>query len=279
VTGNACIKLCHFLDQCRKSSSSILNDVAFSRDVSFDLFNFYIEWNEKNQHRSMRQVLELIALLISVNPEKSASGAHKSELLERLISIIAHESAQPLVKPAFKALECFISKRTVLVGELREAYDRRIYANELVRAQDDLKASTESNTTWDLIVSDIFDWMTLPDTSPAAGKLLVTIFQELRKLSHSEDLSLQSSTHSSVWQRWIRGGLEKHPSSLENIKNYLFPPLFKFDRAGSIEFLEALSQEKSIDSFHTHELDSQSFLLLSAMEVGKKLGLVDDPGI
>jgi hypothetical protein len=123
-------------------------------------------------------------------------------------------------------------------------------------------------------VSVVFEWMTLPETSPVAGKLLVTLFQKIRT-----DLSLPDvEKYSTLWQRWIHYGLAKHPDSLENIKNHLFPPLFKLDRTGSLEFLQDLAKQNSMGGLNNSDLDAQAFLLLSAMEVGKKSGLVDELG-
>jgi len=120
----------------------------------------------------------------------------------------------------------------------------------------------------------------LPDTAPGAGKLLVTFFQKLRKDLNEISLDL-ALMHTSFWQRWIRAGLANHPDCIENVKNYLFPPLFKLDRIGSIEFLERLAQQTDFTGFRnleSHDWDAQAFLLLSAMEAGKKAGLVDEPG-
>jgi hypothetical protein len=221
----------------------------------------------------MRQVLELLATLITVNPDTSVVKSLKTEMLQRLLSIISHKSAQPLVKPAFKTLECLLGKRAFLAAEIIENYgviEAGKYAAESV-SQTQMAGGSLQNS----FVSDIFEWMSLPDTSPAAGKLLVTYFQSMRK-STSEVVSDTYEVHTLLWQRWIRRGLAKHPESLENVKNYLFPPLFKLDKTGSLEFLKELAHGVNIDTLRRQESNGQALLLLSAMEVGKKLGLVDE---
>lgn len=274
ASGNACVKLCFFLEQCRNSPSAILRKVAFSRRTCIDLFNFYVEWNEKNQHRSMRQVLELLASLITFNPDKTAASAIKIELLQRLISIITHQSAQPFVKPSFKVLECFLSKSTISVTELMEAYGASVTIESLAIAQSHPRDLCGAKLK-DSFVSAVFEWMHLPYTSPAAGKLLVTLFQK-RKTESMQNTSLAVENSTIPWQEWIRHGLARRPDSLENIKNYLFPPLFKLDRQGSLYFLQDLANQKSMESLSGSEMDAQTFLLLSALEVGKKFGLVDE---
>jgi hypothetical protein len=274
ISGNACIKLCYFLEQCRKSKSSSLRNLAYSRETCQDLLDFYVEWNEKNQHRSMRQVLELLASLISLNPDETAANDFKVEALDRLISIITHQSAQPLVKPAFKTLECFLSKRIFNLSELLGRYVHVSGNRNLISSSPGESANA---VPWDRFVSDVFEWMSLPDTASAAGKLLVSLFGAL-KTSSIENLEKQNN-YSLYWQRWIQLGLGRYPESLENVKNYLFPPLFKLDRSGSMEFLRNLSENDTIDAIGNQEIDSQASLLLSAMDVGKKLGLVDDAGM
>ncbi|KFY22578.1 hypothetical protein V493_06499 [Pseudogymnoascus sp. VKM F-4281 (FW-2241)] len=266
MSGNSCTRLCYFLEQCRKSEAPKLRALAYSHETCQQLFNFYVEWNEKNQHRSMRQVLELLSSLISHNPDKAVSNGFKTESLERLLSIISHESAQPLVKPAFKVLECFVIKGTYNSSDLFEAFGR---------ISGEIEPTRESQ--WDKLVSGVFEWMSPPETCSAAAKFLVSLFGEL-KTSPIEG-SEATGNYSIYWQRWIQQGLGKHPESLENVKNYLFPPLFKLDRSGSLQFLRNISENNAIDTVGNREADGGATLFLSALEVGKKYGLVDDPDL
>jgi hypothetical protein len=231
------------------------------------LFNFYVEWNEKTQNRQTKQVLELLASLIAHHPEESIASPIKEAILLKLVSIITHQAAQPLVKPAFKALDLFLSKGTLSPKEVVEAYEKSLFTP----GHD---ANLEALASWDLLISDIFDWMTLPEMAPAAGKCLVTLFGQVKIISHNY---IPDSTL--LWQRWIRNGLDKDPDALENVKNYLFPPLFKFDRSGSILFLEDLNKQKPMSDLNTRELNAHSLLQLAAMEAGKKAGLVEEPSM
>jgi hypothetical protein len=237
------------------------------------LFNFYVEWNEKNQNRSMRQVLELLSSLIARNPNELTSEAIKKAVLARNLSIITHQTAQSLVKPAFKVLECFLNKKTVTTKELLEAY--KIYISEHGTSH---KTEIPSDASlWDSFILGVFDWMVLPDVSPAAGKFLVTLFKELKPAAGSSDEHL--GDYSTLWQRWIRNGLAKDPSAFENVKNYLFPPLFKIDRPGSLAFLESLNRQRPISALQGQDVDAHSLLQLAAMDVGKKAGLVEEPSM
>jgi hypothetical protein len=248
----------------------LLRDIAFSKETGLSLFSFYIEWNEKNQHRSMRQVVELLSSLMDKNPDQRTKSAAKASILERSLSIFSHQAAQPLVKPAFKALECLLSKRTISTQELINAYKQQ---HGWETSSTKLSDNTEADTAWDSFLAEVFEWMTLADISPAAGKFLVTVFRELRSICEGGS----SASHTASWQRWIREGLRKQPEALENVKNYLFPPLFKLDRPGSLLFLEDLNTQSSVWDIKNQEFDAQSLLQLAAIETGKKSGLVEEP--
>jgi hypothetical protein len=223
----------------------------------------------------MRQVLELLVSLITLNPDKKASSIVKTEILDRVLSIITHQSAQPLVKPAFKVLDYFLGKDAISVIELTEVYSGSAFTESGTHFQRRIQKVHDPDL-WHSFVYAVFEWMLFPDTSPAAGKLLVTFFQKLRAIS-AKNPSSDDETYTTLWQRWIRTGLVRHPDSLESIKNYLLPPLFKLDKMGSVKFLQDLAEESHVNDLESQESDAQAFLLLSAMEVGTKSGLVDEP--
>ncbi|CZR61279.1 uncharacterized protein PAC_11175 [Phialocephala subalpina] len=272
ASGNACIKLCYFLEQCRRSNSSSLRDFAFCKDPCLELFNFYIEWNEKNQNRSMRQVLELVSSLVARNPDEATALTLKTTIAQRTVAIITHQAAQPLVKPAFKCLEYLVGKGTIPADNLIDIYESR----KGLRNRDiELKSPETREKSWDMFVSETFEWMVFPDVSPAAGKFLVTIFRALKDQKASYEGT--KDFYSASWQRWISNGLDKNPDALENVKNHLFPPLFKLDRAGSIVFLKDLNSKSQSLEVATEDAGAHALLRLSAMEMGKKSGLVVEP--
>jgi hypothetical protein len=218
----------------------------------------------------MRQTLELLSALIVRNPDQQIGVAVKASILQRSISIITHEAAQPLVKPAFKALECLLSKRTISMKELIDAYRHH---NHSALFSTNTNETVDLEIAWDSLFSEVFEWMSLADVSPAAGKFLVTVFRELR--NNSDGIPSQNLTAS--WQRWIRKGISKQPEALENVKNYLFPSLFKLDRPGSLVFLENLNTQTSVWDRKNQDFDAQVLLQLVAIEVGKKSGLIEEP--
>ncbi|RYP79117.1 hypothetical protein DL771_000095 [Monosporascus sp. 5C6A] len=78
LSGNACVKLCGFVEQCSKSRSTVLRAFAFSEDTAVRLFDFFVEWNEQDSHRSMKLILDFLAYSISKNPTPETGLAIKS---------------------------------------------------------------------------------------------------------------------------------------------------------------------------------------------------------
>jgi hypothetical protein len=218
----------------------------------------------------MRQVLELVASLVSLNTDEVSSDDLRKVIIERLLSIITHQSVQPLVKPAFKSLECFLGKGTISTGALIHSYEDKISS-----FRSDYDHGSAKNSSWDAFVSEVFEWLNMSDVAPAAGKFLVTLFVKLR--NESGRSHIQTTMHTVLWQRWIRNGLSKNPETLENVKNYLFPPLFKLDRPGSLIFLGDLNSQGPVSGLKIQESHAHSLLQLAAIEIGKKLGLVEEP--
>lgn len=167
-----------------------------------------------------------------------------------------------------------MSKGTISPDILRDIYERK-YEIEIVNAG--LKSLVIEELSWSKLFDGIFEWMTLPDISPAAGKFLVTVFRGLK--DQNANSTVMKTNHSALWQRWISNGLAKNPESLENVKNYLFPALFKLDRTGSIVFLEHLNTVTSSKEACDNFADTYHLLRLSAMEMGKKSGLIEEPGM
>lgn len=214
----------------------------------------------------MRQIIELVSSLINKNPRPSTKQDIKNAILHRDLLIVCHKDAQPLVKPAFKSLESFVTKRTVNSQDLLQAY-RNVIEGRSVYEND---PGFDGQESWDGLIAEAFSWMSLPDVSPAAGKFLVTVFRAVRGTQHNDDLNFTV-----LWHRWIQEGLEKVPESLENVKYYLFPPLFKLDRPGSIRFLQDLNDAKLGLKTNETALDAQALLYLAAIDIGKKTGLVE----
>lgn len=268
-SNQSCLNLCYLIDRLRKSKLAVLRNLAFSESTCVKLFAFYLEWSERHHQKAMRQVLDLTATLLSSHPDKSSLTIIKATVLERISNVISHKASQSMIKPAFKALEVFISKKSISSSDILVSY-LKVVSKDLNGIYEYLDISDPENFN-DLVLA-VFHWMCLFDISPAAGRFLVALFVDLRKISSTSG----NLSHASLWKSWIIRGLRNNPDSLENVKNYIFPTLFRLDRNGSVEFLRELTRQTDFSNAIVKDLDTNATLLLAAMEIGKVSGLVED---
>ncbi|KAL6356365.1 hypothetical protein LRP88_09961 [Fusarium phalaenopsidis] len=189
ASGNSCVKLCGFVEQSSKSRSQDLRLWAFSRDVTIRLFDFYVEWNESDNHRSMKLVLDLIPQLIRRNPDEEAGQATKSAILDNLVSIVTGKSAKPLAKSAIKALDHLVTKSIVTLEEIRSSY--------ITLQQKDTSVNTLE--VWKPFIFELFHWMTLHFVCPTAGRFIVCIYRGLRRRDGETPVELTVET----WHKWL----------------------------------------------------------------------------
>ncbi|CAK7265364.1 hypothetical protein SEPCBS119000_001474 [Sporothrix epigloea] len=275
---NACTKLCGFVQHCATRSAKTDNSDnglspvakwAFQASTTMRLFHFYIEWNEKDQHRSLKLVLDLVAFLIVQNPHDATRTMLRTEILQTLVGIISRNSTRPLVKSAIGSLQYLLGKGVYSFEEVAQVYGREM-------AHDAAVSNKPSLAVWKRLVADMFEWMTLHYVCPVAGKFLVIIFTYLQTATTESNTPLFPDFNVELWLQWLRSGLSMHPTILEDVKLYFFIPLFKTDRKNSLRLLEILN--KAAEGGITSSFDS-ALLQLAALEVGKKAGLVDDPGL
>lgn len=266
-TADACVKLCGFVQLCAKSKDESLRRWAFSEAIANDMLNFYIEWNEKDAHRSMRLVLDLLSMLIPQNPDAQVKKAVKEDILSTLVSIIGRKSMRPLVKSSLNCLSHLLVKKIFTMDDVVRQY--RTIRPDL--------ADEPDITLWQEWVTELFRWMTQHYACPVAGKLLVIILSGLYSSSRNPAKTTSSRFDVGTMRRWVETALSVNPDLLEVAKNYLVVPLFKYDRALSVAFLEELNNRRPEEYAQSDELDVPALLHLAVLDVGKKSSVVDDP--
>ncbi|POS83999.1 hypothetical protein EPUL_003568 [Erysiphe pulchra] len=269
TSGDDCMKLCHFIEQCRGSKSPQIQEFAFSNKICLEIYSFFLEFNERNKNRCMRRVLDLVSTLIRCNPSRTDANNIKKTILDTSLSIICHKSSKPLIKPAVKSLEHFLGISTFSIHELVESFEA------ISRGRSKKYSPINDNKiSWiDFFVAEIFELMSYSELSPTAGKFLVTIFRQTRFCTQK---FFQNEIQITPWQVWIVKAIENKPGILEDIKNYLLPPLFNLDRQNSLDFLEDLNNQDVGIQLQSREIEPRILLKLVAFEIGKKTGLIDE---
>ena len=248
------------MEQCSKSQAPQLREWAFSRGVTEKLFTFYVEWNESDQHRSMKLVLDLIVQLCKKNPNPEAAAETEKDILKTLVSIVIGTSTKPVVKSAIKTVDHFLTKRIFSLDDLRLTY---------ISCRPEADSSDEIEV-WRNFFAEMLQWLRIHFVCATAGKLIVLLYRGLR--SRQPELSVE------MWHQWLLDFLAEEPGLLEAVKNYIFVPLFKSDRTEALMFLRAINNHKVITTDQELEMDISTLLQLAALETGKRVGLVEEPG-
>ncbi|KJK77668.1 hypothetical protein H634G_07407 [Metarhizium anisopliae BRIP 53293] len=264
MSGQACLRLCGLVEQSSVSKSDDLRLWAFSQEVMFKLFNFYIEWNESDKHRSMKLVLDLVARCILKNPDRDAALQAKKYVSDSLISIVIGRSTKPVAKSAIKTLDHFLSKGVFNLCDIRSTY---------VSFRTDIRTQGEVEI-WRNFIVELFHWMHLQFVRPTAGKLIVSIYRLWRQ---GQDVGAVPSIE--ILHQWLLGSLAEEPTLLESIKNYIFLPLFKADRSEALAFLGRMNEDQAVSGASGMNLEVPALLQLAALETGKKVGLIEEPAL
>ncbi|KAI3338899.1 putative death-receptor fusion protein-domain-containing protein [Ustulina deusta] len=257
-SGSACSKLCGFVENCSKSASPVLRRFAFAQATSMKLFNYFIEWNEQDAHRSMRLVLDYIVSSITWNPDMEISKSIKKSILHDAISVITLQASRPSTKSSMIAIDHFLQKKVVYLGEVLHIYQR-------------LRGDVQE-ATWHSFISQVFAWMELQYVWTVAGKLLVTI---LTQPLHRDDK--YSRHHPNTWHDFILSGLKANHELLEPIKVYIFMPLFRADPNSTLMYLDELTSLQKLTTNNNQGWDINAMLWVALLEAGKKTGVVGEP--
>ncbi|KAI0453227.1 putative death-receptor fusion protein-domain-containing protein [Xylaria acuta] len=259
-SGNACSKLCGFVENCSTSASPALKGFAFAQETSLKLFNYFIDWNEQDAHRSMRLVLDYIVSSIMWNPDAETGKSIKDSILNDTVSVITLQASRPSTKSSMIAIDHFLQKKVVYLGEVLLVYQRLH------------EGACEQEALWDSLISRIFAWMELQYVWTVAGKLLVTV---LTQPWYQDD---KISRHGpNTWHKFILTGLSANSELLEPIKVYIFVPLFRTDPTSTLMYLNALTSLQKLTTSDSETWDLNAMLWVALLEAGKKTGVVGEP--
>lgn len=263
------IRLCGFIEQCCKSSSEEVRDWAFSSEVYLRLFDLYLEWNEADAERSLRLVLDLLVDLMIRGQAKPDCESTKLTVLETLVSIVARQSTKPLAKSAIMVLDRFLTKSVVSLSEVGTKY----------KELKGLETAISDIQLWKSYLAELFSWMKIQFVCPVAGKFVATIYKQLRGESEAGFLSASEKKLTvELWHEWLLEFLMSDPTLLEGIKNYIFITLFKSERTESLAFLDMMNRLDKDTVSPQVDMDIPATLRLASLEVGKRVGLVEEPG-
>lgn len=250
------------MKRCYKSESASLRQWAVSPEVVEKLFNSYVEWDESDQRKSARTLLDLVAQLLRENPSHEDATATTDVIMKDLMFVIRGTSTKPIIKAAIKACEYLLAKGVLTLQDLRRVYTKSCSQEN----------SMKGPSVWPKFFAELLQWIRVPTVCPLAGKLVVALYRALRAEDHTSDLYLQVDT----FKHWLLDLLIQDTAMLEPIKNYIFGPLFKGDRQEAINFLKSLDLGQLTNL--KDGLNLPQLFQLAALEAGKRVGFVEEPG-
>lgn len=240
---------------------------AFTETLSTTLFHFYLEWYEHDPHRALRMVLDILVVTTTSNPRPEAGKFIKDHILRTLLSIVVRKSSRQLTKSGLQCLDHFLNRRAVDLADIALKY----------RELEPSVSSIQNLSLWRSFAFHLFSWMEITYVCPLAGKCLVHIFRGLDSAAREGSSSESTGFSLELWREWLQDALTQSPDILEDIKNYVFAPVFKTDREASLRLLEVFGSSQPPSSID-HGVTNQGLLLqLAVLEVGKKYGLVEEP--
>lgn len=214
----------------------------------------------------MKLVLDLAVQLIKNNPNEEECFVIKNSLLNTLISIVIGRSTKPVAKSAIKTLDHFLTKGIFTLDDIRSSYV----------SYHPHKDATQELEVWRGIMDNLFHWMRLHYVCPTAGKLIVCLYLHLRQRELQAGSGIEIVTN---WRDWLLEFVTKEPSLLESVKNYIFLPFFTANKKEALCFLQMVDDYKTISVASSEDVDASALLYLAALETGKKVGLVEEPGM
>jgi len=271
ITPNkARIKLCGFVELCARSESKPLRGWAYSEEQGQKLLDLYFDGNGVDSGRSLRLILDLIVELILRNPNKVVADAIKTSVVVTLLRIVAGRSTKPLAKSAIRVLDRFVSKSVVSLEEVGIEYG----------AVKGLHLPITDLLLWKTFLGELFSWMKLHFICPVAGKLVATVLSQLRQASSDGFLKESAGPLTlELWHEWLLSMLKQEPALLDGLKSYVFMTWFKSDRDDALRFLQMMNSLGDGITSPKLELGVKATLQLAALEVGKRVGLVEEPGM
>ncbi|KAI9782363.1 MAG: hypothetical protein M1839_005236 [Geoglossum umbratile] len=291
----ACNALTAFLEKCRSSSIASLQSLSRPNYLWTDAFNVYLERSDRAKAKPLRQVLVTLVAIISGDSDRHGARRVLDAAVMRIIAIVFKQEPYSRVKPAIQALDYFISKQVISLQELLGLVKAWLSNNSAVTAGGTSGTSPVYGTTVagnptdtaillshahisggyvTVLATAILHWMLEPDIAPAAGDLFISVFSTLKRQKAEEPLCQVPGDATPAWCGPIQSSIGNAPSVLENLKQHIFPGLFKLSVTDFGRFLEHLRFQEISSGSPVVDGDPQVVTLFIALQTGKEIGLV-----
>jgi hypothetical protein len=260
ASGNACVKLCGFVKQCALSESTALRTFAHSKHTIWTLYEYYMNWNEHDQHRGMASVLDVVKNTTLGIADSDLQAEILVTLMTDAMRTVLRRSNRSSIKSALTFVAYFLDARVIFLCEVLATYS-------LVSRQ-----PPDHTVSWSEFASHLFVWMGQDNITRSAAKLLVAGFSCSKSPDDSSRLSVDD------WYDLLQQGLAFDIDLLEAIKLHVLMPLYDMNKPAAYEFITLLSKRINLETLNHASPDLDTTMWLAALEIGRKKGMVSEPG-
>lgn len=273
--------LCAIIEHCHASPTeyvrlAILEDVIWGR-----LFNIYLERSDDAKGKSMRQMMMVLASVISRD-----DSPRKIELRKRaatsFLDIICKRQDRIKVKPALQGLAHFLLKDVIKIEHLVIIYNELL---ERPLGEQDVIAGLQE------VFKSFLGWVVHHDTALSAGHLVKNFLLQAHRLSEYSAQS-EGSPLLPLWVVPVVQTLRDWSDRTQEFKTHVFPHCFLPNINEYMYFLSYLHFDEHVkpkgklpeqlcvfESLRNGLDKLEEFkVLLAAIATGKELTILRDNG-
>ena len=286
----ACDALCAFFDTGLASRREETRRLILSSVMWSAVFEACLDRFEYSKPKPMRQVLlSLVKLLTNQAQEERLKCLQY--IGDAVIGSVIVGEPRSRLKASLVALEVFIRKKAIspldtilftrewLVNhhrKWRHALDEKYKSIGMDVVQLTDEGHLDSKTAATVLIQGLLIQSRNADFSSISGSVIALLLQGIQAdpvVQHR--LNGEKQDPSSVWTIPVKHIMLKNLDFLDQLSNHVLKPIFTVDPNGFRLFIDQLHL-KSLITGEMADTPPELILLFSALQVGKKIGLVDE---
>lgn len=295
-TTTTCNAVSGFLDAALLSKNHETQEIALSKETWLSVFEVYVDRFEDAKPKPMKQVLNSLLKILAKYTDSGEVEALLSRAGEIILPSIITGEPRSRLKVSLLSLEIFVRKNAISPYQLMN-----MVSNFLSTYGDLWKPVFEQHhETWIsgsvmnrevsgeqysiTHVARIFTLALLiratsPEIASASGAVLASLLQKIKAaLPSSENIYLDPTNSLPIWVAPTKQIMLRNMDALDTMSNHVLTPLFTVDSSGFRTFIDQLPVQILLSGDMTEAPLDQFTLLFSALQIGKKVGLVHEDG-
>ncbi|KAL1847167.1 hypothetical protein Plec18170_008731 [Paecilomyces lecythidis] len=296
-TTTTCNAVSGFLDAALVSRNYATRQIALSQKTWLSVFEVYVDRFEDAKPKPMKQVLNSLLKILGQYSDTGEVEALLSRAGEMILPSIIIGEPRSRLKVSLLSLEIFIRKNAIspsqlmsmvsnwlkdygdrwrpVFGQYHETWLGGSSMDGSVSGEDNSHTTVARTFTLALLIR-----ATSAEVASAAGAVLAALFQKIKAALPSTENIYRDPTNSlPVWVAPAKQIMLRNMDSLDIMSNHMLSPLFTVDSAGFRNFVYQLPIQILLSGDMTEAPLDEFSLLFSALQIGKKVGLVHEDGV